>query len=577
MKKLIGETAVVAALFTCLIYSALASDEICSHPWTVAVEDNGTASLRCECGDKVHGVVRCDSNTFQLQILQSYCMTHGDALGTTVGHCILNFFHLASILYTANNVSTLNDAMCGSFHRTDQMCGGCEKGYSPPVYSYSMACVECSDYKYHWLKFIVIALLPLTLFYIAVLIFRISALSPKLDVFILVCQLISAPGSMRVYGLYLPLMPLTFHRLTSLIFSLYGVWNLDFFRTVYTPFCLHPDLTSLQVLILDYAVAVYPLLLILVTYICVTLHDRYRVLVLLWGPFYRCLACIRREWHIRRSLVDAFATFLLLSYVKILNISIGLLTPTALYNVHGQKLHEYVLYFDGTVQYFSKDHIPYAILAILMLSIFNTVPIVVLSLYPCRCFQRCLNHFPCQLQALHIFMDAFQGSFKRSPYDCRYFAAVYLLLRALNLVTQTILQESLYYPFIGLIFFITSLTVSFVKPRRYFRHNLIDSLLLAGATIGVVLMFTNTASLYIDPIVTSNGNNPLIIACIIGTLPAIYWIILLVYSVTPKSIFDYFCKSCRSASCWKFCQAKEMFKFPEEGSEQSPLLNDHSN
>ena len=563
---------VVAALFTCLIYSALASDEICTHPWTTASEDNGTT--KCECGNTMYGVVRCDPNTLQLEILQSYCMTHSSALGTTIGHCIVTLLHLYTTLYNASNVSTLNVAMCGGLHRTGQLCGGCEKGYAPPVYSYGLACVECSDYKYHWIKFVAMALLPLTVFYVAVLILRISALSPNLDIFILFCQLISAPGSMRLYGLYLPRMPLTLRRLTQLILSLYGVWNLDFFRTMYTPFCLHPDLTSLQVLILDYAVAVYPLLLIFITYICVLLHDRYRVLVLLWSPFYQCLARIRREWYIRKSLVDVFATFLLLSYVKILNVSTSLLAPTALYNVHGQKLREYVLYFDGTVQYLSKEHIPYALLAIFMLLIFNIVPIIILSLYPCRCFQRCLTLFPCQLQALHVFMDVFQGSFKTSPYDCRYFAAVYLLLRVFNLVAQEILQDALYCSLIGLIFFITSLIVCFMKPRRYFWHNLIDSLLLAVASIAFLVFFTtNAASPYIDPILSPHGSSAIILACLIGTLPAIHWMILLVYYVTPKSVFNYFCKRCHSVRCWKYCQTEEMLS--EEGNEQTLLLSNH--
>ena len=563
---------VVVALFTGLIYSVLASDDVCSHPWTIVSEDNGTT--KCECGDSVHGIVRCDFNTFQLQILQSYCMTHSDVQGTTVGHCIVTFLHLSTTLYTASNVSTLNDAMCGSFHRTGQMCGGCEKGYAPPVYSYSLTCVSCSEYKYHWLKFIAIALLPLTIFYIAVLIsLRISALSPNLEVFILLCQLISAPGSVRVYSLYFPLMPLTLRRLTQLILSLYGVWNLDFFRTMYTPFCLHPDLTTLQILILDYAVAVYPLLLIFITYICVSLHDRYRVLVLLWGPFYRCFARIRREWYIRKSLVDVFATFLLLSYVKILNVSISLLIPTALYNVHGQKLHEYVLYLDGTVQYLSKSHIPYAILAIFMLSVFNIFPVIVLSLYPCRCFQRCLNHFPCQLQALQVFMDVFQGSFKTTPYDCRYFAAVYLLLRALNIVLQGLLQDTLYYPFFSLIFFITSLIVCFMKPRRYFRHNVIDSLLLAVATVSSLIFTINVVIPYIDPILYPDGNITLIVDCLILILPAVYWMILLVFFVTPKSVLIYFYRRCCSVGCWKCCRPEGM-DF-EEGNEQAPLLSVH--
>ena len=572
MNSLSGEMVVLAALFTCLINSVLASDEICSHPWTVASEDNGTT--KCECGDTMYGVVRCDPNTLQLQVLQSYCMTHSNALGTTVGHCIVTLLHFYTTLYDVSNVSTLNVAMCGSLHRTGQLCGGCEKGYAPPVYSYSMACVECSDYKYHWLKFIAIALLPLTLFYIAVLLLRISVLSPNLDIFILFCQLISAPESMRFYGLYLPWMPLTLHRLAQLMLSLYGVWNLDFFRTMYTPFCLNPDLTSLQVLILDYAVAVYPLLLIFITYMCVSLHDRYRMFVLLWSPFYRCLARIRREWYIRKSLVDVFATFLLLSYVKILNVSTSLLAPTALYNVHGQKLHEYVLYFDGTVQYLSKEHIPYALLAIFMLSIFNIVPIIVLCLYPCRCFQRCLNLFPCQLQALHTFMDVFQGSFKTSPYDCRYFAAVYLLLRVLNLVAQEILQDTLYCSLIGLIFFIISLIVCFTKPRRYFRHNLIDSLLLAVASVCFLTLFTvNSASPYIDPILSPHGSSAIVVVCLIGISPAIYWMILLVYYVTPKSVFNYFFKRCCSVRCWKNCQTEEMLS--EDMIEQTPLLSEH--
>ena len=158
---------VVVALFIGLIFhSVLASDEACSHPWTIIGANNGT---------------------------------------TTVGHCIVTFIHLYTTLYTASNVSTLNDAMCGSLHRTGQMCGGCEKSYAPPVYSYSLTCVDCFEYKYyHWLKFIAIALLPLTIFYIAVVILRISALSPNLDVLILLCQLISAPWSMRVYSPSLP-------------------------------------------------------------------------------------------------------------------------------------------------------------------------------------------------------------------------------------------------------------------------------------------------------------------------------------------------------------------------------------
>ena len=169
-------------------------------------------------------------------------------------------------------------------------------------------------------------------------------------------------------------------------------------------------------------------------------------------------------------------------------------------------------------------------------------------------------------------MYIFQGSFKTTPYDCRYFAALYLLLRALNLASQGIFQNSLYYPLIALMFFITSLMVCFMKPRRYFWHNLVDSLLLAVTTVSILIVFTtNVAILLIDPILSPDGNGFLIIACLILILPAVYWIILLVYVVTPKSVLTYFCRRCHSVRCWKCCQAEET-DFEEE-NEQTPLLS----
>ena len=46
----------------------------------------------------------------------------------------------------------------------------------------------------------------------------------------------------------------------------------------------------------------------------------------------------------------------------------------------------YVLYLDGTVQYLSKSHIPYAILVIFMLSIFNISPSLFLVSIPVDVF-----------------------------------------------------------------------------------------------------------------------------------------------------------------------------------------------
>ena len=119
------------------------------------------------------------------------------------------------------------------------------------------------------------------------------------------------------------------------------MWNLDFFRLVYSPFSLDPSISTLKILALDYAVAAYPLFLIVATYIIVELHDNdFRIVVWLWKPFRYCFACYRRQWDIRTSLVDTFATFFLLSYVKFLSVSFDLLIPVYLYNVRGETISE---------------------------------------------------------------------------------------------------------------------------------------------------------------------------------------------------------------------------------------------
>ena len=175
--------------------------------------------------------------------------------------------------------------------------------------------------------------------------------------------------------------------------SLYGIWNLDFFRLLYPPFCLHSHMTTLQVLALDYLIAVYPLILIVITYLFVELHDRsFGLFVWLWRPFHRCFIHFRRNWSIRTSLVDAFATFLLLSYVKLLSVSVDILNPVWLYNNNGDTLSKLYLYYDGTIEYFGQEHIPYTILAIIVLLMFIILPLLLLCLYPCRCFQKCLNY-----------------------------------------------------------------------------------------------------------------------------------------------------------------------------------------
>lgn len=143
--------------------------------------------------------------------------------------------------------------MCRVHHRTGQMCGQCEKGYAPPVYSYNLDCVECSHYKYNWLKYIAVAFLPLTLFYIIMVIFKIGVLSKELQAYILLSQMFTTPTLVRYCFLSTKsdcIGSVFFYLLTTL----YGIWNLDFFvlsihRFVYIPVWQHFIFLSLITLL----------------------------------------------------------------------------------------------------------------------------------------------------------------------------------------------------------------------------------------------------------------------------------------------------------------------------------------
>ena len=126
--------------------------------------------------------------------------------------------------------------------------------------------------QHNWPKYLAVSLLLTTVFFLVLLIFRFRATSPRLNGYILICQMVTSPLVVRH----------VFHSQWEnkqyigtggdVLLAYFSIWNLDFFRTLYSPFCLHPNASTLQVLSLDYIIAAYPLALIILTYTLVRLH-----------------------------------------------------------------------------------------------------------------------------------------------------------------------------------------------------------------------------------------------------------------------------------------------------------------
>ena len=246
------------------------------------------------------------------------------------------------------------------------------------------------------------------------------------------------------------------------------------------------NVTTLQLLALDYVIAFYPLLLILLTLTATKFHSQgYRIVILLWYPFDKCLSTFKKEWSERSSMIDVFATFLLLSYGRIMSVSFNLLIYTSVVNSKGEIGGRY-LYYDASYKFLGEEHLPYGILALLLFVCFNVSPLLLLFFYPMKCFQKLLNRLKLSHIALHTFVDSFSGSYKDGTEpgvrDCRYFAGLYLLIRVLYYIIYEATLTVYFYGISGIVTTGVLLLYAIIQPykTKYAMHNKATMFMLAS-------------------------------------------------------------------------------------------------
>ena len=494
----------------------------------------------CVCASWDNRIVKCNPLNKSLSIRILYCMTVDPDLIPFVGPCLYNvstnllrdirFLHFYNRIET-NSTSNINLETCGVYKRTGLMCGQCIENYGLPVYSYNIACVKCLHYKHNWLKYIAVAYLPLTAFCLVIVTFRISANSGLLVGYVTVCQMVI---TFSLAQAYLALNSRTqYYKIIRVISIFYSIWNLDFFRSLYPPFCLNPNISALGVLSLDYLVAMYPISSVVITYFLV---QKLSYVAWLSRPVYKYLQIFKKEWKVGNSLIEAFATLLLLSYVKILNVTVSIVMPVYLYGMNGthDRIH---VYNEPQMMYLSERHLPYFILAIAMSFVFNFLPILLMCLYTCSCFQKCLNRTGLRHQALTTFMDAFQGCYKHKPYYLRSFPAIYLMAQVTNLLILVYFGIERYHSAASLNLMAIIVLVAIARPYKNKWHNVITLTLFSSIFIAyITIVFQLIANIAIDAIV-AGWNSFLARISLAGSLfPPLYGLILFLWKILPARI-----------------------------------------
>ena len=170
--------------------------------WTVY----NTTSQQCECckTDSLIAVVECrmyNQSSVNVGLRPCYCLSQytNESTSAVVSNCPFSCSKVVGVFRDIDITSTVDDPICSQFKRRGPMCGLCEHNNTPSVYSYNFTCVECTDYGLNWLKYIAIAFLPLTVFYILVLVLKISATAGSMNALITIIQLWSSSGIVRFH------------------------------------------------------------------------------------------------------------------------------------------------------------------------------------------------------------------------------------------------------------------------------------------------------------------------------------------------------------------------------------------
>ena len=321
--------------------------------------------------------------------------------------------------------------MCGPLNREGPLCGRCKDGYGIALYSYTLQCSKCWGHGYGWVLYYFLELFPITVMYFLVVIFHIRATSSPFCALVFMSQIaVYTTRLNKNFHMYIENEVTGFPYVAlQVLLVLCGIWSLDFFQYVSS------HIKTIHALALEYLVAFYPIFLTLITYVCIKLHDNnFRPVVWLWKPFHRHFAHLRRRWDSTASIINAFTTFLLLAFSKILFVSFTLLnTFTLSINVP----NKCVLYFDSTVECHTPEYTIFLALASCVLVIFIICPTFLLILYPTRLFRKCISC--CKFHrwyALHMFMESFQGQYKDGSngiHDLRMVSATFLILRIMIL------------------------------------------------------------------------------------------------------------------------------------------------
>ena len=117
---------------------------------------------------------------------------------------------------------------CSYTNRQGRLCSQCKSNHTVSAYSYTLECYHCESSTWSSvLQYIAFTFVPLSIFLVVVMVFRISITSLALNMPVVCCQFLSSPfiinsflSSTRDSDMF---------NFVRFLATVYGIWNLDLF------------------------------------------------------------------------------------------------------------------------------------------------------------------------------------------------------------------------------------------------------------------------------------------------------------------------------------------------------------
>ena len=309
-----------------------------------------------------------------------------------IHHCLRN----TSGLRLPLDPNKLDSLFCDVKNRRGLICSQCKSGYGVSINQPEFTCADCkgANIAANVIYWILAEFVPLFIIVVIFLLFDIQ-LSGPMNAFLLFANTFE---NMNLYGnSALDLTDFSrnhnYASLSTWVRYFYSIWNLEFLASfpVFPPLCVSERFTDMDYLATKYISGFLPLFIILVIagfrslYRCQHRNDRARC-----KAMFACMQfCHEKVVRFQRSCFNkenvtlnvGFASFFLLAYSKLINVSFILLSTVTLSNM---KEKVQCLRLDPYIRPFDPKHQPYAVPALTVIFFLIVLPIFILLCYMIR-------------------------------------------------------------------------------------------------------------------------------------------------------------------------------------------------